>query len=353
MSAREASEDVGATNPLMRLAVIVPVHDGGEDIFLCLAALIGAEQSPHDILVIDDASSDGAARTAARTHGTRHVSLVGGPHGPARARNEGARIAADEGADAFVFIDADVIVHEAAIARFRELLATSPDTAAAFGSYDDSPPAPGCVSQYKNLLHHRMHQTGASEACTFWSGCGCVRRDAFLATGGFDERFGRASIEDVDLGLRLTDAGYRVRLCPEILCSHRKAWSLSGWLRTDIFLRALPWSRLLVARRQGIPDSLNLGRRERVSAGLALVVALSALALPLAPAPAAIALIVALSGFVLLQRDLLGFFARRRGLAFAAAATLMHLCYFVCSSVVFAGVCLATLLGNEPQPHRS
>ena len=302
---------------------------------------------------MDDASRDGAAVAAARAHGLRYERLDDGPHGPARARNEGARLAATSGADAFLFVDADVLVHADAIRRFRALLDAEPDVAAAFGSYDDAPPAPGWVSQYKNLLHHRMHQRGATEACTFWSGCGVVRQAPFEALGGFDEAFGDASIEDVDLGLRLTDAGYRVRLCPDILSTHLKDWRLVGWLRTDIFKRALPWSRLLHARGRGIPDNLNLGLGERVSAALALLVVAGMIALPFAGFAAFLVASIALALFVFLQRDLLGFFARLRGPAFALAATLMHLGYFVYSSVVFVGVRLVAPFSDAPYPRRS
>jgi len=335
------------------MVVVVPVHDGGDDVGRCLAALVAAGQPVEAILVVDDASRDGAALDAAREHGSKYERLADGPHGPARARNAGARMASADGADAFLFVDADVVVHADAIERFRTLLDACPDMAAAFGSYDDEPPAPGWVSQYKNLLHHRMHQRGSIDACTFWSGCGVVRRAPFEALDGFDERFDDATIEDVDLGLRLTDAGYRVRLCPEILCTHLKAWSVLGWLRTDIFKRALPWSRLLHERGQGVPDNLNLGLRERVSAALALLVALGTLLLPFAPSPALIVACPAAAVFVFLQRDLLGFFARHRGLRFAIAAAFMHLCYFVYSSAVFVGVRLAAPFGGAPRPHRS
>lgn len=341
MSARSAGEP-------LRLVAVVPVHDGGKDIAACLAGLLDAGQPAADIVVVDDASSDGAARAAAASSGIRLERLADGPRGPARARNVGASLVAD--ADAFLFVDADVVLHQDAVERFHALLESEPGTSAAFGSYDDDPPAPGWISQYKNLSHHRMHQCGAREACTFWSGCGVVRRDAFFAAGGFDERFARASIEDVDLGLRLTDAGHRVRLCPDILCAHRKVWTLGGWLRTDIFLRALPWSRLLHRRGKGLPDNLNLGYGERASAALALLATLALVALPLAPMPAALALTVTLAGFVTLQRGLLGFLARRRGMAFALAATLMHLCYFVYSSVVYVLVRVSESSGIRVAP---
>ena len=64
------------------------------------------------------------------------------------------------------------------------------------------------LSQYKNLVHHFYHHRGKREASTFWSGCGAVRKQAFLDAGGFDvERYTRPSIEDIELGYRLIKAG--------------------------------------------------------------------------------------------------------------------------------------------------
>ncbi len=57
-----------------------------------------------------------------------------------------------------------------------------PALTALFGSYDDAPAAPGLVSQYRNLLHHFVHQQGVFRdeirpAHTFWTGCGMIRRE--------------------------------------------------------------------------------------------------------------------------------------------------------------------------------
>ena len=326
------------------LVAVVPVHDGGDDIERCLDALVAAGQSPDAVVVADDASRDGRAERAAAMYGTRYVRLDGGPFGPARARNAGAALVPD--ADAYLFVDADVTVRSDVPDAFRALLDAEGDVAAAFGSYDDDPPAGGWISRYKNLLHHWMHQRGDAEACTFWSGCGVVRGTAFRRHGGFDEGFGAASIEDVDLGLRLSDAGERVRLDPDIQCTHWKRWTLKSWLRTDILARALPWSRLLVARGEGVPDTLNLGAAERASAMLACL-GLACAGLVLVPGArpfAATGAAACAAGFCALQWPLIRFFARRGGGAFAAAATLMHVAYFVYSSVVYGTVVVASRL---------
>ena len=129
-------------------------------------------------------------------------------HGPAAARNRGAR---DAAGDILLFVDADCRPHDDAVALLLGAF-DDPEVAAAFGSYDDRPAVPTTVSLYKNLAHHFVHQRSAEDASTFWAGLGAVRRGAFRSSGGFDEAYARPSIEDVELGYRLKAAGHRIRL---------------------------------------------------------------------------------------------------------------------------------------------
>ena len=88
-----------------------------------------------------------------------------------------------------VFVDSDVRLPADFVSRAMQAWSENPDAAAIIGSYDASPAAGGFVSRYRNLLHHYTHQHGACEAQTFWAGCGAIRRNVFLESGGFDESY--------------------------------------------------------------------------------------------------------------------------------------------------------------------
>ncbi|MCS5697773.1 glycosyltransferase [Cyanobium sp. FGCU-52] len=187
--------------------------------------------------------------------------------GPGAARNLAARRARGE---VLLFVDADVELHPGAVQRFRAHFQQDPSLSAVFGSYDDSPAAPGIVSRYRNLLHHHVHQCHPGPAVSFWAGCGAVRRERFLAEGGFDPRYDRPSIEDIEFGRRLSAAGGRILLDPAVQGTHHKRWTLASMLMTDIGRRAIPWSRLLLARRDAaLPPTLNLEPSARWSGGAA------------------------------------------------------------------------------------
>lgn len=322
----------------MNLSVIIPVHNGGENLRLCLRALSESSRLPDEVIVVDDASTDGSADLAQKG-GARVVRLDGPPRGAALPRNRGAATASG---DVLVFVDADVAVHTDALGLVQQCLSEHHQIAALFGSYDADPPAHSLVSRYKNLLHHYVHQHGDREASTFWTGCGAIRSEVFAAVGGFNESY--RVIEDIELGARLWRAGYRIWLCRDVQVTHLKRWTFGSLLRSDIFDRAIPWTRLILQGRH-LPTDLNLDLRGRLSAFAAwAALALLVLGFWWSWAWVGMLLCVAVGGIA--NADLYRFFARHGGVWFAVGATGLHALYLLYSSLVFALVAGHTLLSR-------
>ena len=259
---RAGSEPVDGGGATIRVSVVVPAYNNVCELSQSLSALRNAADADSELIVVDDGSSQDVSSTAARW-GARVLRLARNA-GPATARNYGARHARGQ---VLFFVDADVVVPNDAIRRIQSILDCHEEIAAVFGSYDAAPAAPGLISQYRNLLHHFVHQNGKAEASTFWAGCGAVRRAAFECVGGFDEqRFPRPSIEDIELGYRLRRAGYHILLDKSLQSMHLKRWTLRSVIRTDIVYRAIPWCRLIVETGEA-PDDLNVQGSQRVSRG--------------------------------------------------------------------------------------
>lgn len=252
---------------LPRLTVIVPVYNGAAVLRLALRAMAQSTRPPDELLVVDDGSTDESARVA-EEFGAR---LLRTPRqsGPACARNLGARHATG---DVLFFLDADVCVHPNTLALVAEAF-QDPQLDALIGSYDDDPSEPDFLSQYKNLMHCFVHHTARSEACTFWSGCGAIRREVFMECSGFDERYARPAIEDIELGYRMAEAGKRMVLDRNVQVKHLKRWSFWGLLKTDIFDRGIPWTELILRDRH-MPNDLNIQLSQRVSVALVYVLTL-------------------------------------------------------------------------------
>ena len=322
----------------MRLSVVIPVHNGGNDFRKCLEALMESTRLPDELIVVDDASSDDSGQVASQ-YNSILLSQSERPIGPARCRNRG--VAAAHG-DIVIFLDADVRVHRDTIAVIEGHFRQRPEMAALFGSYDDQPPHRSLVSLYKNLQHHFVHHHSNEDAFSFWTGVGAIRRDAFQRVGGFNENYSRPSIEDIELGVRLKSAGYHIRLCKNVQVTHLKRWSLLNLLRTDIFDRAIPWTRLILSGSQ-LPADLNLDWKSRISALLVwgfFILLIVSFWIP----PALIGLPALAGCLIAANFPLYRFFYQHGGLWFTTAALVLHFFYFFYSSLTFGLVSIEYLL---------
>ncbi|MGH7178070.1 MAG: glycosyltransferase family 2 protein, partial [Tepidisphaeraceae bacterium] len=357
------------------ISVIIPVFNDAGNLRKSLASLRNGDVSA-EIIVVDDASTDGSDRVAEEL-GARVVRMERNS-GPAEARNRGASVAAGQ---VLLFIDADVCAHPDTLGR---ILQSVSDADAVFGSYDLAPAATNALSQYKNLFHHFMHQQGPGEAATFWSGCGAIRRSVFWEAGGFDPTYIRSCIEDIELGMRLRRSGRRIVINKQVQVTHLKKWTLWGLIKSDFRDRAVPWT-VLILRQRHLPRAPTLALSQRVSVlftALTLLVLLAgavqfpllALAAPatvlailaidwisgftrsllvpnlvsIASAGAALAgmmlysgiwgvAVLALLGCIVgLNWRLYWFLARARGLGFAVFVIPLQLLYFVYSGVALA-----------------
>jgi cellulose synthase/poly-beta-1,6-N-acetylglucosamine synthase-like glycosyltransferase len=328
------------------LSVIVPVYNAPAELQRCLAALAASRYEHFDVLVIDDGSTVSVAAVVA-AYGFRSLRLDG-PGGPARARNYGATQVTGP---YVVFIDADVCVHQDTLERFAAAFTADQTLDAVIGAYDETPAAPNFLSQYKNLFHAYTHQRNDGPISTFWSGCGAIRRELFLAYGGFDaQRYPRPAIEDIELGMRLWTAGHRIVLDRHITATHLKRWTLWRLLKTDIFDRGIPWVRLMW-RLGAVANTLNVTPGQRLS--VALVYLLGLMVLLTAWWPEGWSGIVALAaGVTTVNHDFYRFLAARRGVWFALRAVPWHWLYFGYCGFCVAWGTLLHILAKDPRSAR-
>jgi len=334
------------------ISILIPVRDDLDNLSTCLESMAREDYSETaELLVCDDGSRE-PLRKEILERIIPEVKLfrIKGS-GPAKARNHLAERA--KGKYLF-FVDADTEFSGRTIRTARQIAEEHPDLDAFIGSYDDDPGVKTTVSVYKNLSHHYVHHQSAGRVSTFWTGCGVIRRQTFLEFGGFNEHYDKPSIEDIELGMRLAKKNRRVQLFPELQVKHNKAWTLSGWLKTDLLLRGSPWVRLMKTRNQWLPQ-LNFTWSHKLSAGLVLLLIpgiAASLFYPLLWAGVILMLLI----FIVMNLRFFSFLAEKAGALRIPPMILLHMLYYLTAALSLALGLLSALaqgpLEEGPPPPR-
>jgi glycosyltransferase involved in cell wall biosynthesis len=319
------------------LSVIVPVRDNAGTLARALVAILASElpRDDYELIVVDDASSDGSSELAARYADTV-VRLTGRRSGAAYARNRGAELAQG---DVLVFVDADALVRPDTLPRMLRTLTDRPGLDAVSASHDQIAMATNLVSQYWYLLLNYGEQREEGTSGDMASPCVAIRRQVFLAAGMYDEwRFEPASLEGIELGRRLVDSGHGVLSSRDFGIAGLKRWSLRSlcrevWHRSALLARSLGYQRTrTVAPREVV---FTLTRNLTPVLAASCVVAFSAAFVRGTNLATEAAIVVA--GAIALNFRAFQFFVRSRGIGFAIAAAPLHLLMQVTSGLGLVG----------------
>lgn len=218
--------------------VVIPARDELDNIAACVHA---CRRQATEVVVVDDASSDGTGAMAAAAGATDVVRLDGDPPpgwtGKARACHAGVTGATSEW---LAFVDADVVLHPHALATMAA--ATKHTSTSIVGGLE-------CRSFWERLLLPELGLALVQEGFPpdFASGqCFLVRRDHYEAIGGHSHPTVKGSlVEDRDLAAALT--GHDARLAPDLLRTrmYRDAADLRrGLLKNQAALHARPAAHL-------------------------------------------------------------------------------------------------------------
>ena len=326
---------------ILPLSVVVSVRDSGPTLREVLAAIRASDlpRDSYEVIVVDDASTDGSVAIAARYADTV-VKLSGRRCGPAYARNRGVELARG---DIIAFVDGDILVRTDTLPRMLATLLERPDIDAVSASHDENSGASNFVSQYWNLLIRFGEQRHAGCSAQFAPGCGAVRRSAFLSAGMYDEwRFATACLESVELGERLLGAGRGVMLSSELRVTHLKHWDFGSvcqevWERSRLLARSLGYSRMSVAAPGEVVFTLSRALMPAAALLATLMLAAAFVPPPHVAAKGGIALLALLLTNLPLNR----FYASARGLGFAIVSAPLHI--FV-QIVALAALCTGWIL---------
>lgn len=193
------------------ISAIVPVRNGADSIGALLTSLAGQtlDRSLFEVIVVDNASTDGTAEVA-RRHGATVVSEPVANR--SRARNRGAAAASSR---RYAFIDADCVADrtwlEALLANANRAPLVAGDIRLV------TSPLPNTIERFEALWRFGQES---------WVGQGwaatanlLVDADAFDSVGGLDPSWRHVG-EDVDFCFRARAAGFDLAYCGEAIVTH-------------------------------------------------------------------------------------------------------------------------------------
>jgi N-acetylglucosaminyl-diphospho-decaprenol L-rhamnosyltransferase len=241
----------------MRATVVIPTLNARDLLAETLASL-ERQTVEHDVVVVDNASTDGTAELLAERFPRVRVVRLPENAGFGRAVNRGV---ATVETDVLVLLNNDVVCHE----RFvEELLAPLADPAVGMVAgvllqhgaphlVDSAGIELDATLRSWDALWNRPADElpAAAEPVGPCGGAAAYRTDAYRAVGGFDETF-FAYWEDVDLALRLRLAGHRCVRATAARALHKHGQTLGAaspaQRRLEAFGRAYVLARYRVAR---------------------------------------------------------------------------------------------------------
>jgi GT2 family glycosyltransferase len=270
------------------VSVVIPAYNARATLGRCLEALARQTRRPREIVVVDNASSDGTGAVA-RAFRDRlpHLRVVEEPScGEAHARNRGV---AEARGEVIAFTDADCVPEPTWLERLLEPLGEA-GLAAVTGEVTGDRPrslAEKCVSVTAFPTGGRAEVVEGLRfpPVTFYTANFAVRRQVLLSLGPFDVTMKTG--HDVDLCCRLLRGGYRIAYVPEALVAHvhrdsfrkvlrrlyqygrgvpplfRKHYAHGAWV-------TLPGGRAVRLPRAVAPCWINVGTPDRVLCALAL-----------------------------------------------------------------------------------
>ena len=236
------------------LSVIVLNYNGRQWLPACLDALaVQRDAPPFEVILVDNASSDGSADFVRANYPDVRVHQTGSNLGFAEGNNAGARLARGR---ILVFLNNDTV----AASDWLGGLARALDGRSSFGFatsrivFADDPARVDSAGDgylrvggaYKRGYGQRAESF--AESCEVFGACGCamlMKRELFEALGGFDPAFFLV-YEDVDLSYRAQLLGARCWYVADAIVHHAGSGTMGRQSRLAVFYgqRNLEWTWL-------------------------------------------------------------------------------------------------------------
>ena len=234
------------------VSIIIPVFNKWDLTRQCLNYLRKNTPQKHEIIIVDNASTDGTRERLLQLQRDGIVKAVINEdnEGFAKACNKGARTASGS---YLLFLNNDTVVHPG----WLEAMLKTLDQISGVGIVGSRLVYPDFTIQHAGIaftdrgLPYHIHRG------VFWNdsnvnrpltmpavtgACMLMPTNVFNKISGFDESY-QMYVEDIDLCLRVWQAGYKVVYCPQSIVTHLESASVQDTEKRDVQVR-VAWSKM-------------------------------------------------------------------------------------------------------------
>jgi len=229
---------------MMLFSIIVPVYNRPEEMDELLYSLCHQTDKLFEVVVMEGVCERSCRKVCEEYNNEVEIQFHRLDTGRSERRNEGMRLAKG---DYFVLLDSDVTLPNDYIEKLRKAL--TDNYVDCFGGPDTMNDSFSPMQRAVNFamtsmlttggIRGRMKDTSKYMPRAFNMG---LSREVFEKTGGYVDMIG----EDTDLSLRIREAGFTVRLIPEVFVYHKRRIDLKELFRqVNTFGKA----RVLLSKR--------------------------------------------------------------------------------------------------------
>lgn len=225
------------------ISVVIPNYNRGKTISLALESVFSSTYKNYEVIVVDGGSTDNSIEII-RKFDCKLVELNREEDKHSRALNAGVEISKG---NILLFIDTDSCLPRDALEKINDMFNREKDISVIVGMPDAFCKFKNIASQHFNLRIHFNYLHMPDYISTLYGSVCAIRREAFFDVGGFDANLTES--DDNDLGYRLSDRGYKIKLNKNIQINHYKHITFLKLLKND-FKRASARIKLMIRRRK-------------------------------------------------------------------------------------------------------
>jgi GT2 family glycosyltransferase len=242
------------------MTVAIPCYNGAAYLGQTIESILEQTHPAQQIVVVDDGSTDNSADIVSRYP----VQLVQHSQNKGLAAARNTAVAAATG-DILVFVDVDAI----AAADLLAVLLSGYDTPeiGGVGGQGIEANVHSLADRWRRAHATQGHGPAPKLVDHLYGLCMSYRLSVLKQVGGFNPDF-RTNAEDVDFGLRVNQAGYRLRYLPQARVYHQRtddeislkramvAWYAAGY-RAKRLNQAQSWRLFAGTLRRLVTDPLS------------------------------------------------------------------------------------------------